>query len=145
MLAGGLPFSISLPFKQCTVPSGINGPVAIFVTSDSQPLAASVVQQASNSVVAGPTMAFIDTQPDMLSQTVRAVSGGTSGSGSGSSASNVTTSAGPSATPPAANVAGAPGTSAATSPPPNTSTGPSPDGKVVVNGWSNLANSTTTS
>ncbi|KAH9049257.1 ferritin-like domain-containing protein [Lactarius deliciosus] len=32
------PFSISLPLNQCVVPEGINGPVAIWVTKDDQPL-----------------------------------------------------------------------------------------------------------
>lgn len=70
MLVGGLPFSISLPIDQCVVPEGINGPVALFVTSDDQPLNGNAVQRGSNALVAGPTMAFIDSVPDTLSQTV---------------------------------------------------------------------------
>ena len=70
MLVGGLPFSISLPIDQCVVPEGINGPVALFVTSDDQPLNGNAVQRGSNALVAGPTMAFIDSVPDTLSQLV---------------------------------------------------------------------------
>jgi hypothetical protein len=80
MLVGGAATSISLPFDQCVVPEGIDGPVAIFVTCDSQPLAANVVEQAANSIVAGPTMAFIDTQPDLLGQMVRPAAGSSSNS-----------------------------------------------------------------
>lgn len=61
MMLGGASFSIALPFDACQVPSGINGPVAIYITSDMQPLANDVVQQATQTIVAGPTMAFIDT------------------------------------------------------------------------------------
>jgi hypothetical protein len=170
MLIGGAPTSISLPFNQCVVPDGINGPVAIFVTSDSQPLAADVITQATNSIVAGPTMAFIDTQPDFLAQTVNtAAANSTNSTSSVSSVPPSTTTITPaqasaaiasaptitltnskpsptgssaSATPTASGapasgaVAAAPADSAAGSP-----IGPSPDGNVVVNGWSNLAQS----
>ncbi|KIM83949.1 hypothetical protein PILCRDRAFT_68951 [Piloderma croceum F 1598] len=164
MLAGGLAFSISLPFNQCTVPPGINGPVAIFVTSDDQPLAASVVDQATNSIVAGPTMGFIDIESDTLSQLVRTGSGTSSASASNSTSTTTispsdassiifsASTASASATPAAAaasgtlsaNAQGSQGSNAAASPPPNTATGPSPDGHVVVIGWSNLPSSTTT-
>ncbi|TCD70477.1 hypothetical protein EIP91_003238 [Steccherinum ochraceum] len=68
MLVGGAPFAIVLPFDQCVVPDGINGPVAIFVTSDPQPLNNNIRDQATDKVVAGPTMAFIDTSPEVISQ-----------------------------------------------------------------------------
>jgi hypothetical protein len=101
MLVGGSPTSISLPFDQCVVPEGIDGPVAIFVTCDSQPLAANVVEQATNAIVAGPTMAFIDTQTDVLGQTIRPTTGSsatgssTNGTGSVSSAPPSTTTISP--------------------------------------------------
>lgn len=68
MLVGGAEASISLPFSQCVVPQGINGPVAIFITSDDQPLLGNVVDRATVDVVAGPTLAFIDTQPQTINQ-----------------------------------------------------------------------------
>ncbi|KAH9962381.1 ferritin-like domain-containing protein [Russula dissimulans] len=71
MLAGGMPFSITLPYNQCVVPSGINGPVAIWVTSDDQALNGGAVDRQSNAVVAGPLMTFLDTQPETLSSLVR--------------------------------------------------------------------------
>jgi hypothetical protein len=165
MLVGGLPFSISLPFNQCIVPPNIDGPVVIIITSDDQPLAASVVDQATNSIVAGPTMGFIDTKFDSLSQSVRTGSGTSSVSASNSTSTTTispgdassiifsASTASASATSAAAaasgtlsaNAQGSQGSYAAASPPPNTATGPSPDGHVVVIGWSNVPSSTTTS
>jgi len=74
MLVGGAPTSISLPFNACVVPSGINGPVAIFVTPDNQPLNGNPQQRASQAVVAGPTLAFIDIKPETLGELVRPLS-----------------------------------------------------------------------
>jgi len=71
MLVGGVPFSISLPLDQCVVPAGINGPVAIYVTSDDQPVLADVVERNLNTVIAGPTMAFIDISNDNLADAAR--------------------------------------------------------------------------
>jgi len=74
MLVGGLPFTISLPFSQCTVPDGINGPVALWVTSDPQPLLNDPVDRATDKLVAGPTVAFIDSKPQILGQMARSLS-----------------------------------------------------------------------
>ncbi|OBZ71829.1 hypothetical protein A0H81_08226 [Grifola frondosa] len=68
MLVGGAPSSISLPFDNCVVPTGINGPVAIFITVDDQALINNVRDRAEIDIIAGPTMAFIDTDPQLLSQ-----------------------------------------------------------------------------
>jgi len=76
MLVGGAPMSISLPMSQCVVPTGINGPVALFITSDNQPLLNNVRDRAQNKVVAGPALAFIDTKPEMIAQVVRGSAGG---------------------------------------------------------------------
>ena len=53
MLAGGMPFSLSLPFSQCVVPDGLVGPVAIYVTNDTQPLANNARDKFLGNVVAG--------------------------------------------------------------------------------------------
>jgi hypothetical protein len=82
MLTGGLPFSISLPIDQCVVPQGINGQVAIWITSDDQPLNGNAVQRQSNAIVAGPLLTFIDIEVDELSETIRS-SGKSSSSDSG--------------------------------------------------------------
>jgi len=75
MLVGGLPCTISLPLAQCVVPGNINGPVAIWVTSDSQPLINDPIDRATDKLVAGPTIAFIDIQPQILGQLARSVGG----------------------------------------------------------------------
>ncbi|KAK0242189.1 ferritin-like domain-containing protein [Armillaria nabsnona] len=71
MLVGGAPFSISLPLSACIVPQGIDGPVALFITSDSQPLLNNVRDRATTQLVAGPTMAFIDSSSQTIGQLVR--------------------------------------------------------------------------
>jgi hypothetical protein len=96
MMVGGNPFSIALPFSNCVVPSGINGPVAIFITSDGQPLVNNVVDRATTQLVAGPTMAFIDSQPQTIGQLVR---GSSSSSSSGSPSSGSSSSSSSAATP----------------------------------------------
>lgn len=73
MMVGGLSFSVSLPLSQCVVPAGINGPVALWITSDSQPLINNPVDRATDKQVAGPTLAFIDTQPQLLGQMARSL------------------------------------------------------------------------
>ncbi|KAI0786434.1 ferritin-like domain-containing protein [Abortiporus biennis] len=79
MLVGGAPFAIVLPIESCVVPQGINGPVAIFVTSDSQPLNNNVRDQATDKVVAGPVVVFIDIQIEIIGQLARGGSSGSSG------------------------------------------------------------------
>jgi hypothetical protein len=85
MLIGGQAMSIPLPLNQCVVPQGVNGPVAIFVTSDGQPLLNDVKDRATSQLIAGPALAFIDTQPQMLGQLLR------SGSGSNTNTNGSTT------------------------------------------------------
>jgi hypothetical protein len=92
MLFGGLSTSIPLPLSQCIVPNGINGPVVIWITSDGQPLLNNVVNRATVQVVAGPTMAFIDTIPQELGQLARQPGSGTT-SAAGSATTTVLTSA----------------------------------------------------
>jgi hypothetical protein len=165
MLIGGASNSIALPFKQCVVPEGINGPVAIFITSDGNPLINNVRDRASDKLIAGPTMAFIDTQPQVLPQLARGSGGGagaatttatstispaeassiissataTDASAATSAATDVSASATGSAAAPAAtsnqNSAGASASAPAVPGTPNTFTGPSPDGKITVLGW----------
>lgn len=87
MMIGNNPIAISLPYTQCVVPSTVNGPVAIYVTTDNDPLQNNVVNRAgANNVLAGPTMAFIDAQPESLGQMVRSA-----GSNSAAASSSTTT------------------------------------------------------
>ena len=72
MITGDSTEAISLPIGECIVPEGINGAVAIFLTTDNQPLAANVVVQNAEQILAGPTLAFIDTVGDALGNPARA-------------------------------------------------------------------------
>jgi hypothetical protein len=167
MLVGGAAMSIPLPMTQCVVPEGINGPVAIFITSDGQPLLNNVRDRATNKLIAGPTLAFIDTKPQMLGQIARTPSGAAAGSGAQAStttqtitpaeASGIIVSANGAAATPSASASSAaatsapsPSASAGTAAPsgnaassgtaagPNMFVGKSPDGKITVNGWKNI-------
>ena len=90
MLLGGQPTSIPFPFNSCVVPSGLNGPVAVFITSDGQPLINNVIDRATTQLVAGPMLTFIDTQPQILGETVGIASGSNSSNSSSSSGSGST-------------------------------------------------------
>jgi len=159
MLTGGMPFALNLPLSQCYVPEGINGPVAIWITSDNNPLANNVIDRDTTKQIAGPLIAFIDTAPELLSQLVR-------GSGTNSGATTTTTTtitpgeaasiiAGASATATASDSSSTSGSDSSSSSPSDSSsgsdgvasvpastplptdfTGTSPDGKVSVNGLS---------
>ncbi|KAI5122190.1 hypothetical protein M0805_007087 [Coniferiporia weirii] len=155
MLAGGLPFSLSLPYNACVVPSGLQGPVAIYVTNDTQPLNNNARDRFTGNIVAGPTMAFLNGAPESLGSL--AISGSSSGSDSGSvSASSsdpsstvaaLTTTSTSTLTPDQASsllasfstsASGAVATAAADIAIPstaNTATGPSTDGSLTVDGW----------
>ncbi|PPQ73842.1 hypothetical protein CVT26_012177, partial [Gymnopilus dilepis] len=175
MMLGGQPFSIALPFDQCVVPQGINGPVAIWITSDGQPLINNVRDRATSQLVAGPTMAFIDTQPQMLGQLARAdgnsqVSSTSTSTISPAQASAIISAAGSStatatATDSAASAAAtvpssslgsssSPDVSSLTGPGsdpnqtpggPNNFTGQSADGAITVDGWTNVTGANSTS
>lgn len=92
MLIGGNPTSIPLPFNECVVPEGINGPVAIWVTSDGQPLINNLRDRSTAQLVAGPTYAFIDTQPQTLGQVARGAVAGSGSTGATESTSTRTIS-----------------------------------------------------
>jgi hypothetical protein len=70
-LAGGLPATISQPFTECSVPPNITGPMYVFVTNSSQPLANNIRDAATGTIVAGPAMIFIDNQQDALAMAAR--------------------------------------------------------------------------
>jgi len=72
MLVGGAANSISLPFDNCVVPAGIDGPVYLYITNSTQPIQSNLKNQCSSCIIAGPTLAFLDTQPQFLGQLARA-------------------------------------------------------------------------
>ncbi|KAF9268390.1 hypothetical protein L218DRAFT_995114 [Marasmius fiardii PR-910] len=159
MLVGGMPNTLAMPVDNCIVPPNFNGPVTVWVTSNSQPLPSNSLQRdkSNKRLVAGPQMTFVDTQTQTLVQKVRGlgpgnvtnntvVTGGGAGSGSGN---GTTTSESPNKTasaPPAGNAtttSNSPG-GTASSPPQNNglssggpvlTTGASADGKLNVLGW----------
>ncbi|KAI0288262.1 ferritin-like domain-containing protein [Russula brevipes] len=89
MLVGGAPFSITLPIDNCVVPEGINGAVAVWITSDDQPLNGGAVDRVSNAIVAGPLMTFIDSQQELLGSLVRSGQNNSSPEGGSSSTTTV--------------------------------------------------------
>jgi hypothetical protein len=138
MLLGGQPFSIPLPYDNCVVPQGVNGPVAIFITSDGQPLINNVRDRATTQLVAGPAMAFIDTQPQVIGSLIR--SNGNSATAPTSTTTNSTMSMSNS------NVSMSNSTMSNStmsmsdlSSGPNTFIGSSSDGSITVNGWTNIS------
>jgi len=75
IMVGGAPFSLNLPLSECVVPSGINGAVALWITSDPQPLVNNVIDRATTQQLAGPALFFVDSSPEMIGQMVRGGSG----------------------------------------------------------------------
>jgi hypothetical protein len=146
MLVGGAPASIPLPFTDCVVPSDLNGPVAVFITADNQPLANNVRDRMTNNnkLLTGPALAFIDTQPQMLGQMLR----GGSGSGSSQTTQTISPEQASSVIQGASSTAtgGAQPTGASTpvnngvnnGGEPNRTTGLSQDGKINVIGWEGI-------
>jgi hypothetical protein len=70
MLIGGAHATLAFPIEQCVVPD-INGPVALWITSDGQPLINNVRDRSTAQLIAGPTFAFIDTKPEVLGSLAR--------------------------------------------------------------------------
>ncbi|BGP33870.1 hypothetical protein JCM10296v2_005676 [Rhodotorula toruloides] len=67
MIVGGAPVALVFPAHSCIVPSGISGPVSVYLTSTSQPLASSTIIQNTAVIVAGPALIFVDVQVTLLS------------------------------------------------------------------------------
>jgi len=148
MLAGGMPVSLSLPFSQCVVPTGITGPVAIYVTNNTQPLVNNPRDKFLGNIVAGPTMAFIDNDPEDIAALAITGTDNTSALSNGTASGNSTSTAtiSPASASSVASAAGATGTAAGSlsnnvggvPPTANTQTGPSSDGSLTVEGWSSV-------
>ncbi|KAF8529258.1 ferritin-like domain-containing protein [Hysterangium stoloniferum] len=132
MMIGGNVNTISLPLAQCVVPSLVNGPVAVFITNDTQPLLNNPVKRSASTVVAGPVMTFIDQTPEAVGQLVRP--------GSSSSPSSQTSDISPAEASAVASSAGT-STPSSSTPGPILTTGMGADGNIMINGWSNLPSS----
>jgi len=148
MMIGGAPISISQSASNCIVPD-ISGPVAIYITNSTQPLANSQQVQFAGEIVMGPTIAFIDQQADTIMQLVRTSASAPSSppSSSDPSSSDPSATSTSTITPAEASsiIAGASSTFGAAptdTAGPNLSTGNDPtsgtatDGNTVVLGWS---------
>ncbi|KAF9526690.1 ferritin-like domain-containing protein [Crepidotus variabilis] len=149
MLVGGVVSTISLPLSECAPPAGINGPVAIWITSDPQPLLNDVTDRATTQIVAGPLMTYIDTQPQLVNQLIRASGGAVAATSTSTTtispaqASSIIVNA-PAAGPPASGAApvasSSPAASGSAAPAASTASpsGPSADGAITVMGMANV-------
>ncbi|KDQ20634.1 hypothetical protein BOTBODRAFT_26641 [Botryobasidium botryosum FD-172 SS1] len=80
MLVGGQATALAFPLSNCVVPSGVDGIVYIYITNNGQPLANDPTIRDNGSVVAGPTAAFIDSQPQTIDALIRTPSNVAAGS-----------------------------------------------------------------
>ncbi|TNY21261.1 ferritin-like domain-containing protein [Rhodotorula diobovata] len=85
LIIGGEPVALTFPAAECVVPAGVNGPVAVYLTNSSTPLATNVVIQAQQTIVAGPGLIFVDAEVTVLASVLSPLVGG--GAKHGSSAS----------------------------------------------------------
>lgn len=140
MLVGGKFTALPLPFNDCVVPNDINGPVAIFITSDNQPLVNNVRDRDTVKLVAGPTLAFIDIAPQTIGQLARGSSAVVTSTTtiSPDQASTILSGATATASAPSPSGTGSAGPVplAATA---NQAKGESKDKAIIVLGWSNVA------
>jgi len=149
MMVGGMATAIPLPFNQCVVPPGIDGPVAVFITTDGQPLVNNVVERATTQLLAGPLMTFIDSVPSPFSSSI--LTGTATNTTASTNATASTSTSTTTITPAQAQsmLSSAPATSAtptssvngsavAATPSP-TATSPSQNGSVIVLGWTTVS------
>ncbi|KAG0654137.1 hypothetical protein C6P46_001947 [Rhodotorula mucilaginosa] len=80
MTVGGSPVAFVAPANACYVPSGLDGPVAVYLTSNDTPLASDVVIQNQLTTVAGPGLIFVDEQITILA-VLLGPAGGNNGNG----------------------------------------------------------------
>jgi hypothetical protein len=159
MIPGGVPNSIALPLNECVIPAGINGPLAIWITNDSQPLINNAQDRATTQLVAGPAMTICDDPQQKGELGSLLMSGGAAKGGesastqtiSPSAASSIASSAsgtetaaasGSAAPSPAGNVSTPPPNNSTSGGGPNEQTGNSTDGSLTVNGWTQVGNDT---
>jgi uncharacterized membrane protein YgcG len=133
LMTGGMTFAMNMPLSQCVVPPDVNGPVAVWITSDDDPLVNNVIDRATTQQVAGPAIFFVDPTPDAIVSLVRG--GSSSGSSSSSDSSSGSSSNSSSSSSSGSNGAAA---APASTPLPPDYVGPSPDGHVMVNGVSSV-------
>ncbi|GAA5893743.1 hypothetical protein JCM6882_003084 [Rhodosporidiobolus microsporus] len=67
MIVGGAPSAVTFPAKECVVPGGIDGPVAVYLVNSTVPLASNIIIQNAAAITAGPALVFVDSKPSILS------------------------------------------------------------------------------
>ncbi|GAA5976452.1 hypothetical protein JCM11641_006017 [Rhodosporidiobolus odoratus] len=67
MIIGGSPAAMVFPAEKCVVPAGIDGPVAVYITNSTTPLASNILIQNVVEVQAGPGLIFVDSVQTTLS------------------------------------------------------------------------------
>lgn len=66
MLVGGASQTVTLPLHQCIIPDHVDGPVYVWITSDSTPLAADINIRDGSSILAGPGLFFVEGSSSLL-------------------------------------------------------------------------------
>ncbi|POY70913.1 hypothetical protein BMF94_6091 [Rhodotorula taiwanensis] len=66
IIVGGSSIALVMPANSCYIPTGIDGPVAVYLTKDNTPLATNVVIQNQLTIVAGPGLIFVDEKITIL-------------------------------------------------------------------------------
>ncbi|KAH9970836.1 ferritin-like domain-containing protein [Lactifluus volemus] len=72
ILTGDQNSTVVLPLDKCIIPPALDGPAAVFITNTSVPLSNDILtrQNQNNTIVAGPTLTFIDSVRDELAELV---------------------------------------------------------------------------
>jgi hypothetical protein len=72
ILTGDQNSTVVLPLDKCIIPSALDGPAAVYITNASVPLSNDILtrQNQNNTIVAGPTLIFIDSVRDELAELV---------------------------------------------------------------------------
>jgi hypothetical protein len=82
IMVGGDSNSRSFPIDDCKVPDDVSGPMAVWITSDDQPLANDVVNRDTTKQIAGPALTFVDSKVDLIPTLVRQTDASKTSSGS---------------------------------------------------------------
>jgi hypothetical protein len=82
IMVGGDSNSRNFPIDDCKVPDDVSGPMAVWITSDDQPLANDVVNRDTTKQIAGPALTFVDAKVDLIPTLVRQTDASKTSSGS---------------------------------------------------------------
>lgn len=68
MIVGGAPIGQVFPANSCIVPSGIDGPVAVYLTNSNTPLNTNILQMDKSIIVVGPALIFVDSRSSSFTE-----------------------------------------------------------------------------